>query len=200
MAHSSTVIKSATASVTPLRALRIMNRTATTKNAQAVFTAESVIIVCLLFDSALVVMAIIVPVAEVIPEIIETSIPAKLPVTTDKIEAFLDALSNLGCSILCFGIFGFVISEVKRVGVPKSPARAGNKTGEGSPMGEFRGTLDIDKPKSPERKKRNAANKIPSIEGNLPRFPKISILPFSVIIISNKIASSTHNIISLNAE
>jgi hypothetical protein len=177
-----------------------MNRTATTKNAQAVFTAESVMIVCLLFDSALVVMAIIVPVADVIPEIIETRIPAKLPVTIDRMDAFLAFLSNLGCSILCFGIFGFVNSEVKRVGVPNSPAKAGNKTGEGNPTGEFRETLDIDKPKSPERKKRDAANNIPTMDGILPCFPKISILPFSVIIISSKIAISTQNIISLNAE
>jgi hypothetical protein len=145
-------------------------------------------------------MARIVPVAEVIPGIIETRIPAKLPVTTDKIDAFFAFLSNLGCSILCFGIFGFVASEVKRVGVPNNPTRAGNKTGEGSPMGEFTEMLNVAKPKSPERKKRNAANKIPSIEGNLPRFPKISILPFSVIIISSEIAISTHSIISLKVE
>lgn len=200
LAHSSMVIKSATAKVTPLRALRTINRTATTKKAQAVLTAESVIIVCLLFGSPLVLMARIVPVADVMPGIIETRMPAKLPVMTDKIDDLLAFLSNLGCSILCLGILGFVTSEVKRVGVPNNPARAGNKTGEDNPMGEYTEILDIAKPKNPERINRNAANKIPTMEGILPFFPKMSILPFSVIIISNEMAISTHSIISLKVE
>ena len=43
--HSLIAMRSITASVAPLRDLRMMNRTATTKNAQAVFTADKVTMV-----------------------------------------------------------------------------------------------------------------------------------------------------------
>jgi len=52
-------------------------------------------------------------VAEVIPGIIETRIPPRLPVMIDMIEDFLAFLSNVGDSIVCLGITGFVLKDVK---------------------------------------------------------------------------------------
>ncbi len=132
----------------PLLALRIINRTTTTKNAQAVFTAESVTMVCLLSDSPLAFIASIVPVADVIPGIIETKIPPKLPVITDNTDAFLPFKSKVKLSVICFGIFGFVKRDVNSVGVPNNPARAGNKTGEGRPTGESTEKFKIIDPKN----------------------------------------------------
>jgi len=165
LVHSLTEISSFAASVAPLRDLRIINKTTTTKKAQAVLTAESVTIVCLLSDSPLAFIARIVPVALVIPGIIETRTPPKLPVIIDKMEDFLVLLSKRGSSIICFGITGFVIRDSKRVGVPNKPARAGNKTGEDKPIGESTGTPKIIIPKIPDKKKTNKANIIPEIDG-----------------------------------
>ena len=72
------------ARVAPLLDLRIINITTTTKKAHAVLTADNVTIVCLLLDSPLTFIARTVPVAEVIPGMIETKIPPKLPVITDR--------------------------------------------------------------------------------------------------------------------
>ena len=199
-AHSSTAINSLAARVAPLLALRMIKSTTTTKKAQAVLTAERVIIVCLLSDSPRAFMARIVPVAEVMPGMMDTRTPARLPVTIDKTDDFLVFLSSRGFSIICSGITGFVISEVKRVGVPKSPASAGNKTGDDNPIGESRGKSSITMPKIPERKNTNVANNIPTIEGVMPFVPKSSILPFSVAIISIEIAINTHSMISRRVE
>lgn len=134
--HSSTAISCFTASVAPLLDRRIMKSTTTTKKAQAVFTAESVMMVCRLSDSPRAVIARMVPVADVMPGIIETRMPPKLPVITDRIEDFFVLVSRTGIVRSCLGIVGLVKSEVRSVGVPKRPARAGNNTGEESPMGE----------------------------------------------------------------
>lgn len=77
------------ARVAPLLDLRMMNNTMTTKNAHAVFTAESVIIVCLLSDSPRKVMERIVPVAEVIPGMMDTRMPAPDPDRMERKVCFL---------------------------------------------------------------------------------------------------------------
>jgi len=159
--HSSNAISSPTAIVAPLLALSIMNSAAITKKPHAVFTADSVIIVCFLSDSPLAVIANIVPVEELIPGIKETSMPARLPVITEIIDAFFSFLSNLIFSITCNGIFGFVIIDVSSVGSPKSPASAGKRTGEDIPIGESTGQSNITSPKMPEITNIKAANKIP---------------------------------------
>ena len=116
------------------------NITTTTKKAQAVLTAESVTIVCLLLDSPRAFIARTVPVADVIPGIIDTRIPPKLPVITDKEQDFFVDSSRTGSLIVCVGIAGFVIRDVIKVGVPKRPESAGNNTGDESPIGDSTGT------------------------------------------------------------
>lgn len=184
------------ARVAPLRARRIINKTTTTKKAQAVLTAERVIIVCLLSASPRVFIARMVPVAEVIPGMIETRTPAKDPVIIDKIPDFFVVASSEGFTIFCFGIFGFVISDVSRVGKPNKPDNAGNNTGESSPIGDETGRSSATNPNMPERMKRNSAKIMPRIAGKIPVVPKSVILPFSVAIIRMVIARRTKNIIS----
>ena len=197
MVHSDIEISSFAASVAPLLDLSIINKTTTTKKAQAVFTAESVTIVCFLFDSPRAFIARIVPVAEVIPGIIETRIPPRLPVITDNDDDFLVFLSNTGSSIVCFGITGLVIREVSNVGVPNRPASAGNKTGEESPIGELTGTLKIIIPKKPDKINTKIAKDMPTKDGAMPPFFNRSIRAFSVPIIRIEIASKTKNMIFL---
>lgn len=86
--HSLIVMRSITASVAPLLDRNIMKRTATTKNAHAVLTAERVTMVCLEFDSPLAFIARIVPVAEVIPGMIDTNSPANDPVIIERVLFF----------------------------------------------------------------------------------------------------------------
>ena len=193
-------MSSLAASVAPLLDLKMIKRTTTTKKAQAVFTAERVTIVCFLSDSPRTFIARTVPVADVIPGMIDTRTPAKLPVITDKIVYFLVFLSSLGSSMICSGITGFVINEVKSVGVPKRPAKAGNNTGDENPTGESNGISKITRPTTPDRMKTKMAKSIPKIEGARPFNPKSAILPFSVAIISIGIATKTHSMISRSVE
>jgi hypothetical protein len=139
-----------------------------------------------------------VPVAEVIPGMIDTRIPPKLPVVTERKQDFLVFVSREGSIIFCFGITGFVIREVIKVGVPKRPESAGNRTGDERPIGESTGTSKIKSPKKPERMKTNKAKSIPAIEEETPFFLKMSIFAFSVPIIRIEIAIKTNSIISLN--
>ena len=199
--HSSNAISSPIAIVAPLLARSITNSATITKKPHAVFTDDNVMMVCFLSDSPLAVIASIVPVEELMPGINETSMPAKLPVITDIIDAFFALLSNLTFSIICEGIFGFVIMDVSSVGSPKSPARAGKRTGDDRPIGESTGQSNITKPKIPEMMNIINANNIPKTYGSFPCFIlKSSILPFSVAISKIDIAISTQNIISLNVE
>ena len=87
--HSLIVISSMMARVAPLLDRWMIKSTMTTKKAQAVLTAESVMMVCLLSDSPLNVMERIVPVAEVIPGIMETRIPAPEPEKIERNVCFL---------------------------------------------------------------------------------------------------------------
>ena len=87
--HSFTVMSSMIASVAPLLDRCMIKRTMTTKKAQAVLTADSVIMVCLLSDSPRKVMERMVPVAEVIPGMMETRIPAPDPEKMDRNVCFL---------------------------------------------------------------------------------------------------------------
>ena len=194
--HSETDISSLAANVAPLLDRMIIKRTTTTKKAQAVLTAERVTIVCLLSDSPRAFIARIVPVAEVIPGIIDTSIPPQLPVIIDKDDDFLVFLSKTGSSISCSGIKGLVNNEVSNVGIPKRPANAGNRTGDDIPIGESTGTSKIIMPKNPDRRKTKTANNMPKTEETAPPAPKILILAFSVPIIRIEIASKTQNMIS----
>ena len=153
------------ASVAPLLARRMIKRTTTTKNAQAVFTAESVIIVCRLSASPRVFIARMVPVAEVIPGMIDTRTPAADPVMIESIPDFFVVLSSFGSTMFCFGMFGFVRREVNKVGNPKRPESAGKSTGESKPIGDETGISNAMSPNIPERTKRNVAKSIPNIEG-----------------------------------
>ena len=109
-------------------------------------------------------------------------------------------MSSLSFSIFCSGITGFVISELRSVGVPKSPARAGNRTGASNPIGESNIKSRMTSPNMPDRKNTNVANSMPAIAGVLPLVPNSSILAFSVANISIDIAISTHTIISCSVE
>ena len=71
---------------TPLLALIIIKSAAETKIIHAVFTADNVIIVCLVLVSPLAVIAIIVPVADVAPGTIATNAPDIVPVITEIID------------------------------------------------------------------------------------------------------------------
>lgn len=62
------------ASAAPLRGRRIINNTTITENADAVLTDESVTIVCSFPDPSRAFIARIVPVADVIPGMIDTII------------------------------------------------------------------------------------------------------------------------------
>ena len=89
--HSSTEISSLTASAAPLRGRSIINNTIMTEKELAVLTEESVTIVCSLPDPSRAFIARIVPVAEVIPGMIETRIPARLPVSIERTEDFFSS-------------------------------------------------------------------------------------------------------------
>ena len=153
------------ASVAPLLARRMIKRTTTTKNAQAVFTAESVIIVCRLSASPRVFIARMVPVAEVIPGMIDTRTPAADPVMIESIPDFFVVLSSFGSTMFCFGMFGFVRREVNKVGNPKRPESAGKSTGESKPIGDETGISNAMSPNIPERRNRNVAKIMPKIDG-----------------------------------
>ena len=88
------------------------------------------------------------------------------------------------------------LREVKRVGVPKSPASAGNKTGDDNPIGESTYISKTIMPKIPDNIKTNKAKNIPKIEGKTPLLSNNSILLFSVPIIRIDIAIKTNNMIS----
>ena len=193
-------MSSFTASAAPLRGLRIINNTMMTENALAVLTEESVTIVCSFPDPSLAFMARIVPVADVIPGMIDTSIPARLPVIIDNIEDLFSSAVSVSFSIFCSGITGFVISELRSVGIPNSPASAGNNTGASSPIGESREKSRITRPKTPERKNTNVANNIPETAGRIPLAPKSSIFAFSVASIRIDIAISIQTMISCRVE
>ena len=158
-------MRSITANVAPLRERNMMKRTATTKKAHAVFTAESVTIVCREFDSPRAFIASIVPVAEVIPGIIDTSSPASDPVNIESELSFLSFLLKVGCLISCFGIVGCVANEVRRVGKPNKPDKAGKRTGESSPMGDSTVISRMIRPKTPDKIKMNKANPMPANVG-----------------------------------
>lgn len=198
--HSSTEMSSFIASAAPLRGRRIINNTTITENADAVLTDESVTIVCSFPDPSRAFIARIVPVADVIPGMIDTSIPARLPVIIDKIEDFFSSAVSVSFSIFCSGITGFVINELRSVGIPNNPARAGNKTGASSPIGESREKSRITRPKMPERKNTNVANSIPETAGRIPLAPKSSILAFSVASMRIDIAMSIQTMISCRVE
>lgn len=151
--------------------------------AHAVFTADKVTIVCLELDSPLAFIAKIVPVADVIPGIIETSSPANEPVIIDRIPPFFVLLSNFGSSIICFGMLGCVAREVSRVGRPNNPDSAGKRTGEFNPMGDSTAISKMMRPKIPERRKTNNANPIPFMVGSIFFVEFSGILAFSVPII-----------------
>lgn len=197
--HLLTMISSLTAIAAPLLGLRIINKTAVTKNAQAVLTADNVINVCFLSVSPLAVMAITVPVAEVIPGMIETSIPARLPVI---IEINVLAFSLItGFSTICSGILGLVIYECIRVGIPNNPANVGNRIGAGKPIGEHTLILFKIMPNTPDNMKTKAAMSNPKILFILVFLTlNRSIFAFSVVIIIIEIAIKTHGIILLRIE
>lgn len=163
--HSFMAMRSITANVAPLRERNMMKRTATTKKAHAVFTAERVTMVCREFDSPRAFMASIVPVAEVIPGIIDTSNPASDPVIIDSELSFLSFLLNVGSLMSCFGMVGCVAKDVRRVGKPNKPDNAGKRTGESSPIGDSTLISRMIRPKTPDKMKINKANPIPANVG-----------------------------------
>jgi len=161
-----------------------------------VFTAERVTIVCLLSDSPRTFIASIVPTAEVMPGIIETRMPAAEPVVIERIEDFFSFCDRSDSVRFCSGIFGFVANDVRSVGSPKRPERAGKRTGESNPMGDCTGRSNARMPKIPERKKRNVAKIIPTIEGKSPLSVISFIFPFSVAIMRMVIAMRTKSMMS----
>ena len=64
----------------------MINKTIITEKALAVFTEDKVTIVCSFPDPSRAFIARIVPVADVIPGMMETSTPAKVPVIIDSME------------------------------------------------------------------------------------------------------------------
>lgn len=86
---------------------------------------------------------------------------------------------------------GFVASDVKSVGSPKSPESAGKSTGESSPMGDSTLILRATIPKKPDNIKRKNANPIPRNAGIFPLNPKSVMRAFSVAIIRIDIAINT---------
>jgi len=106
-------------------------------------------------------MARMVPVAEVMPGIMETSSPANDPVMIERVLSFFAFLSKVGSLMICFGIDGFVARDVSNVGRPNNPDNAGKRTGEFNPIGDSTVISRIIIPKIPERMKTNRANPIP---------------------------------------
>ena len=139
--------------------------------------------VCLEFDSPLAFIAKIVPVAEVIPGIMETNNPAKDPVIMERMLSFFVFLSSFGSIMSCFGIVGFVANEVISVGSPNKPDSAGKRTGEFNPMGDSTVISSMIIPNIPERTNTNNAKPIPFIVGTYFFVDFSGIRAFSVPII-----------------
>ena len=119
------------------------------------------------------VIASTVPVAVVRPGIIETKIPVILPVSMETIEAFFSIRFCVRGSTCLFWDDWFGQQEFKRVGHPKSPASAGNKTGAGKPTGEVTCISKMTMPKSPERRNTNAAKIHPKDRGECSFITKV---------------------------
>jgi len=149
-----------------------------------VLTADNVIMVCSSLDLPLVFIAMIVPVDDVTPGIIDTIKPAIVPVKTDMTDDVLYGFLMLTGFIVCSGITGLVSSDTMMVGAPNKPVRIGSSVFDGRLKGEYAGSESAIRPYTPDRMNKPAADSIPSIEGRIPDTPGKYILPFSVVIIS----------------
>ena len=133
--HSGIGIILEMAKATPLLALIIIKSAAETKIMHAVFTADNVIIVCLVLVSPLAVIAIIVPVADVAPGTIATNAPDMVPVITE----IIDFVEFLICGSLIRWSFVGKVEDCKELIIvdrPNMPTSAGKRIEDVKPTGE----------------------------------------------------------------
>lgn len=94
---------------------------------------------------------------------------------------------------------GLVASDASSVGRPKSPTKAGKRTGAGSPMGDCGVMLKMMRPKMPERRKTRRAKSMPAAAGSFPFVPSSAMRHFSVPIMMATTARRTQTMMLLRA-